>query len=110
MLRGRLPWFAVGPNNFAALAPAFILAGVGIGCAETAEHAAVANLAPTTLSGSAFGMLAAIQAGGNLAASDNRRHPVDRRLPHRSVHLSLRHDDDIRTPPHPQQGLEGLQH
>ena len=62
-------WFAVGPAGVAALAPAFILAGIGIGCAETAQHAAVANLAPPELRGSAFGLLAAIQAGGNLAAS-----------------------------------------
>lgn len=62
-------WFAVGPTGVLALAPAFILAGIGIGCAETAEHAAVAALAPTELRGSAFGLLAAIQATGNLAAS-----------------------------------------
>src|SRR5205807_963442 len=42
-------WFAVGPSGVAALAPAFVLAGVGIGCAETAEHAAVASLAPGEL-------------------------------------------------------------
>jgi MFS family permease len=51
------------------LAVAFVLAGVGIGAAETAEHAAVAALAPVDLRGSAFGLLAAVQAGGNLAAS-----------------------------------------
>ena len=62
-------WFAVGPDNVIALAPAFILAGIGIGCAETAEHAAVASLAPNELRGSAFGMLAALQSFGNLAAS-----------------------------------------
>ena len=49
--------------------PAFVLAGIGIACAETAEHAAVAALAPVELRGSAFGLLAAIQAAGNLAAS-----------------------------------------
>ncbi len=62
-------WFAAGPDHFVALLPAFVLAGIGIGCAETAQHAAVANFAPAHLRGSAFGMLAAIQAGGNLAAS-----------------------------------------
>jgi MFS family permease len=62
-------WFAIGPSGVLGLAPAFVLAGVGIGCAETAEHAAVASLAPEQLRGSAFGMLAAIQAGGNLLAS-----------------------------------------
>lgn len=62
-------WFAVGPAGVAALTPAFILAGIGIGCAETAEHAAVATLAPRDITGSAFGLLAGIQAVGNLAAS-----------------------------------------
>jgi MFS family permease len=62
-------WFAVGSNEALLLAPAFVLAGVGIGCAETAQHAAVAQLAPNQIRGSAFGMLAAIQAGGNLIAS-----------------------------------------
>jgi MFS family permease len=62
-------WFAVGPNGALLLAPAFVLAGVGIGCAETAQHAAVAQLAPNHIRGSAFGLLAAIQAGGNLIAS-----------------------------------------
>jgi MFS family permease len=36
-----------------ALLPWFVLAGIGIGCAETAEHAAVATHAPTQLRGSA---------------------------------------------------------
>ena len=36
---------------------------------ETAEHAAVATLAPDDLRGSAFGLLATMQAIGNLAAS-----------------------------------------
>jgi MFS family permease len=42
---------------------------VGIGCVETAEHAAVAALAPVEPRGSAFGLLAAVQSFGNLAAS-----------------------------------------
>jgi len=62
-------WFAIGPTGVVALAPAFILAGIGIGCAETAEHAAVATLAPQEIRGSAFGLLAGIQAAGNLGAS-----------------------------------------
>jgi MFS family permease len=48
---------------------AFVLAGVGIGCVETAEHAAVAVAAPVSIRGSAFGLLAAVQSFGNLAAS-----------------------------------------
>jgi len=47
----------------------FVLAGVAIGCVETAQHAAVAGLAPPELRGSAFGLLAAVQSFGNLAAS-----------------------------------------
>jgi MFS family permease len=51
------------------LAVGFVLAGVGIGAAETAEHAAVAARAPEDIRGSAFGLLAALQSAGNLAAS-----------------------------------------
>ncbi len=51
------------------LGAAFALAGVGIGCAETAEHAAVAASAPPELRGPAFGVLATVQAVGNVAAS-----------------------------------------
>jgi MFS family permease len=61
--------FAVANASVALLAGCFLLAGIGIGCAETAEHAAVAQLAPERLRGSAFGLLAALQAAGNLAAS-----------------------------------------
>ena len=46
-----------------------MLTGIGIRCAETAEHAAVATHAPIDLRGSAFGLLAGIQSLGNLAAS-----------------------------------------
>jgi MFS family permease len=61
--------FAVGPSEVAALAPWFLAAGIGIGCVETAEHAAVAVLAPVHLRGSAFGLLAGVQSFGNLTAS-----------------------------------------
>ena len=61
--------FAIGPSTIIALLPAFVLAGIGIGIVETAEHAAVATLAPETLRGSAFGLLAAVQSAGNLASS-----------------------------------------
>jgi MFS family permease len=61
--------FAAGPTSVMALAPWFIAAGLAIGCVETAEHAAVAALAPVELRGSAFGLLAAVQSFGNLAAS-----------------------------------------
>jgi MFS family permease len=61
--------FAAGGTSVLALAPWFAAAGVAIGCVETAEHAAVAALAPVELRGSAFGLLAAVQSCGNLAAS-----------------------------------------
>ena len=51
------------------LAIPFVLAGVGIGAVETAQHSAVAALAPEDLRGSAFGLLATVQSLGNLAAS-----------------------------------------
>jgi MFS family permease len=60
--------FAAAPAVL-PLALAFVAAGVGIGAVETAEHAAVASLAPGHLRGSAFGLLAAIQSGGDFIAS-----------------------------------------
>ena len=51
------------------LAIGFVLAGIGIGCVETAEHAAVASLAREQQRGSAFGLLATVQSLGNFAAS-----------------------------------------
>lgn len=51
------------------LAPWFVAAGIGIGCAETAEHAAVAVGTPSEIRGSAFGLLAGVQSLGNVAAS-----------------------------------------
>jgi MFS family permease len=61
--------FALTGPSLLALAPWFIAAGIAIGAVETAEHAAVAALAPRQLRGSAFGLLAAVQSFGNLAAS-----------------------------------------
>jgi MFS family permease len=55
--------------SFALLGVCFVAAGLGVGCAETAEHAAVAQLTPEGIRGSAFGLLAALQSAGNLAAS-----------------------------------------
>jgi len=56
-------------HSWIALFPWFVLAGIGIGCVETAEHAAVAAKAAPDIRGSAFGLLAALQSLGNLAAS-----------------------------------------
>jgi len=61
--------FASTSASLPLLALPFIAAGVAIGCVETAEHAAVAALAPTEIRGSAFGILATVQSIGNLAAS-----------------------------------------
>jgi len=60
---------ATADADLPLLAFAFVAAGLGIGCVETAEHATVATLAPPEVRGSAFGLLAATQSFGNLAAS-----------------------------------------
>jgi hypothetical protein len=56
-------------SQLAILAIPFLAAGLAIGCVETAQHSAVAALAPADLRGSAFGLLATLQAIGNFAAS-----------------------------------------
>ena len=61
--------FALTGPTIAVLAVCFCVAGLGIGLAETAENAAVAQLAHENLRGSAFGALATIQSLGNFAAS-----------------------------------------
>ena len=61
--------FALTGASLAVLTLPFAAAGIAIGCVETAEHAAVAAFAPAEVRGSAFGLLAAAQAAGNLAAS-----------------------------------------
>jgi MFS family permease len=58
-----------GVDTWPMLLPGFLAAGTAIGCVETAEHAAVAALAPLDVRGSAFGLLAVVQSVGNLAAS-----------------------------------------
>jgi MFS family permease len=59
--------FATGSLTLLVLA--FVVAGVAIGCVETAEHTAVASLAAIEVRGSAFGLLAGVQSLGNVAAS-----------------------------------------
>ena len=61
--------FAIDASSVLLLGFWFVLAGLAIGCVETAEHAAVAGDAPVELRGSAFGLLAGVQSFGNLAAS-----------------------------------------
>jgi MFS family permease len=60
---------AITGPNLSALLGCFSLAGIAIGCVETAQHSAVATHAPSEVRGSAFGLLAATQAFGNLVAS-----------------------------------------
>lgn len=66
---GAYAMFGVAGGSVWVLLTAFAVAGVGSGCVQTAENAAVAGSVPATIRGSAFGMLAAIQSFGNLAAS-----------------------------------------
>ncbi len=61
--------FAADPARPALLLPTFVLAEPGIGCGETAQSAALASLASEYPRGSAFGLLATVQAVGNLIAS-----------------------------------------
>jgi MFS family permease len=61
--------FAFAGASIPLLAFLFVLAGLGIGVGETAQSAAVAAFAPAELRGSAFGLVAAVQAFANLAAS-----------------------------------------
>jgi hypothetical protein len=68
VLGGAYVLFAVSGPGIVALGVGFAVSGVGIGCAETAEHAAVAAFAPEHIRSSAFGLLATVQAGGNVAA------------------------------------------
>jgi MFS family permease len=61
--------FALTGVSVPLLSAGFVLAGAGIGAVETAENAVVARYAPEEIRGSAFGVLAAMQSGGNLVAS-----------------------------------------
>ena len=79
-------WFAVGPAGVVALAPAFILAGIGIGCAETAEHAAVAGLRRPTSRVRPSGCSRESRQQATFGIDDRRR-AVDRSVPGRGVHL-----------------------
>jgi MFS family permease len=61
--------FASAGASIPLLAACFVAAGIGIGAVETAEHSAVAAMAPEQVRGSAFGVLAGIQSFGNVIAS-----------------------------------------
>ena len=61
--------FAVGPRAPWLLLAGFLLAGTGIGFAETAESTLVARLLPDRLRGNGFGVLGLVQAAGDLTSS-----------------------------------------
>jgi MFS family permease len=61
--------FAIPWPSWPPLLVAFILAGSGIGLAETAESALVARLLPDRLRGSGFGLLGGVQSVGDFASS-----------------------------------------
>jgi MFS family permease len=61
--------FALPFHSWPILGVAFLLAGSGIGFAETAESALVARLLPDRLRGSGFGLLGGVQSLGDFASS-----------------------------------------
>lgn len=61
--------FALPLHSVSLLVVAFLLAGSGIGFAETAESALVARLVPEHLRGSGFGLLGGVQSFGDFASS-----------------------------------------
>lgn len=61
--------FAWASSDWWFLLIVFSLAGAGIGFAETAESTLVAQILPDRLRGSGFGVIGAVQAGGNLVGT-----------------------------------------
>lgn len=61
--------FATPTHTWPLLLGAFLLAGAGIGLAETAESTLIARLLPEHLRGSGFGVLGGVQAFGGFASS-----------------------------------------
>jgi MFS family permease len=61
--------FALPFHSWPILVVAFLLAGSGIGFAETAESALMAGLLPDRLRGSGFGLLGGVQSVGDFASS-----------------------------------------
>jgi MFS family permease len=61
--------FARSDHEAWVLALAFGLAGIGIGCAETAESTIVALALPDRLRGNGFGVLGLVQSAGDLGAT-----------------------------------------
>jgi MFS family permease len=61
--------FAFSPHTWGPVLAGFLLAGVGIGFAETAESTAVALALPDRLRGNGFGVLGLVQSAGDLGAT-----------------------------------------
>ena len=61
--------FAVGGSGWPVLLAAFVLCGVGIGFAETAESTVIAKGLPDRLRANGFGVLGLTQAFGDLGAT-----------------------------------------
>lgn len=61
--------FAAAPAGLPAALVAFVLAGAGIGLAESAESTLIARMLPDELRGSGFGLLGLVQAVGDLAST-----------------------------------------
>jgi MFS family permease len=61
--------FALHTHSWVLLLLFFVLAGAGVGLAETAESALVARLLPDHLRGSGFGLLGAVQSLGDFVSS-----------------------------------------
>lgn len=61
--------FAWNQHAWPVLLVAFLLAGVGIGCAETAESTMVAHALPDRLRGNGYGLLGLVQSFGDLGAT-----------------------------------------
>lgn len=66
---GAYALFATPTHAWPLLLFAFLLAGAGIGLAETAESTLFAHLLPAHLRGSGFGVLGGVQAFGDFASS-----------------------------------------
>ncbi|WP_434614878.1 MFS transporter [Arthrobacter sp. A5] len=61
--------FAIDGGGWVVLLAGFVLAGVGIGFAETSEQTAVALLLPDRLRGNGYGLLGLVQSFGDLGAT-----------------------------------------
>lgn len=61
--------FAFSPHNWGPVLAAFLLAGMGIGFAETAESTTVALSLPDRLRGNGFGILGLVQSAGDIGAT-----------------------------------------